>query len=53
MLQPKSVKLLAFLLAVAFLPSSPAFKVVIPIGKTECISENIESQHFQVRQVRQ
>eukprot|EP00775_Hariotina_reticulata_P006937 gene6937-7155_t len=39
---------MACLMAVCFLPISSAFKVVIAPGKTECISESIESQHFQV-----
>jgi hypothetical protein len=36
----------------AVVPGAQAFKVVIAPGKTECIAETIDSEHFQVLKAR-
>jgi hypothetical protein len=44
--------LAGLLILLAVVPDAQAFKVVIAPGKTECIAETIESEHFQVLKAR-
>jgi hypothetical protein len=46
------VFLTGLLVLLAVVPNAQAFKVVIAPGKTECIAETIESQHFEVIKAR-
>lgn len=43
-----SVAIALFVLVHAIAPGADAFKVVIAPGKTECIAETIDAEHFQV-----
>lgn len=43
-----NVVALAVVVAMCVVPQCSAFKVIIPAGKTECISESVEAQHFQM-----
>jgi hypothetical protein len=40
---------LVLLLLVATVPDAAAVKVVVPPGRTECISEDVTPEHFEVR----